>query len=181
MEFKYLKTKRLKLRFVDQAVMDFVFQIFNDDELAAFFGYLTAEELEEAKKKYKGGLSTYDRKFINFLLIDPSGRAMGGCGFHTWYLTHNRAEIGYGLYREDDKRKGYMSEAIEAVVEYGFKEMNLHRIEALVGPDNIGSQKLVKRLGFQYEGHMREHFFSNGNMDDSLMFGLLQRDYLGIR
>ncbi len=55
--------------------------------------------------------------------------------------------------------------------------MHLHRIEALIGPDNIASLKLVKRLGFVEEGTLREHYFKNEIYEDSIIFSLLKQEY----
>ena len=71
-----------------------------------------------------------------------------------------------------------MSEAILPIVAYGFNEMNLNRMEAFVGPDNEASQRLVKKLGFQQEGHLKQHFFKNNIYHDSIVFGLLRKDYV---
>jgi ribosomal-protein-alanine N-acetyltransferase len=56
--------------------------------------------------------------------------------------------------------------------------MYLHRIEALVGPHNIPSLKLVKSFGFREEGRLREHYFINNQLEDSIVFSLLKREYL---
>src|SRR5690606_40551856 len=63
---------------------------------------------------------------------------------HTWFPDHCRAEIGYSLMQETDRRKGYMSEAIKEVLNYGFTVMNLNRVEALIAPDNIADRKSTR-------------------------------------
>ena len=103
---------------------------------------------------------------------------MGWCGYHTWYIQHDRAELGYELYHESDRGKGYMSELMPYVIEYGFKDMNLNRIEAMVGPTNIPSLKLLEASGFVKEGQMRSHYLRDGEYQDSLVFSLLRNEYL---
>ena len=70
-----------------------------------------------------------------------------------------------------------MSEAVKAIIEYGFKTMNLNRIEACIGPANIASQNLVKKFGFSREGYLRQHYIRNEEIQDSLIFSLLKEEY----
>lgn len=136
-------------------------------------------DLERESRKYKEGLWTYNKKFVNFLLfLKGDMRVIGACGFHTWYVDHRRAEIGYALYHKDDQAKGYMKEALAAVLKYGFDHMNLNRVEAFVGSDNLPSIKLMAHFGFQKEGLLRQHYYWQDKMEDSLAFGLIKQDYL---
>jgi len=70
-----------------------------------------------------------------------------------------------------------MSEAVSTILDYGFEQMNLHRVEALIGKDNMASLSLVKKFGFTQEGILREHYFTNNTMEDSVIFGLLRHEY----
>ena len=71
-----------------------------------------------------------------------------------------------------------MKEALPFVLQYGFEEMELKRIEALVGPNNEASLRLIRSMGFVQEGLLREHYFTNGRFEDSLFFSLLQREFV---
>ncbi|MEH0154849.1 GNAT family protein [Limibacter armeniacum] len=166
------------MRKLTQATYDFIFAHFTDIQLMTFLGIPNTTELTKEKKKYEGGLSTHNRSFLNFLLIDKStDKVIGSCGFHTWYIDHNRAEIGYALSDESAKNKGYMSEALQQIIAYGFEKMELHRIEAFVGPENAPSVKLVEKHGFTKEGHLKEHYLKNGKFEDSLVYALLKKDF----
>ena len=96
-------------------------------------------------------------------------QVVGDCGFHSWYTNHFRAEIGYGL-REGFKKQGFMSEAMSRILEYGFKEMNLNRVEAFISPENLNSRSLVEKFGFVLEGHLRQHYHNKaeGKIHDSV-------------
>jgi [ribosomal protein S5]-alanine N-acetyltransferase len=178
MEFEILTTPRLLLRKMTPDVYDFVFQHYPEDEIKRFFGCRTEDELEEEKKKYTQGLSMYRKSSLIFQLIDPlTMDVLGWCGYHTWYVLHNRAEIGYILSDESRRRQGLMKEALQAVIRYGFEEMGLTRIEAMTAPDNDASNGLLTSMGFVLEGRLREHYLVNGVMEDSLMHSLLQREY----
>ncbi|GAB1690300.1 GNAT family N-acetyltransferase [Krasilnikovia sp. M28-CT-15] len=59
------------------------------------------------------------------------------------------------------------------MIEFGFKELRLHRISAAIGPDNAASIAVAERLGMQYEGRIRDHVFTNGAWRDSLLYAVL--------
>ena len=78
---------------------------------------------------------------------------------------------------DEYKNQGYMREAIAAIIPFGFEAMELNRIEAFIHPDNTASRKVVERMGFQQEGWLREHYAADGVVGDSLVYGLLRREY----
>ena len=71
-----------------------------------------------------------------------------------------------------------MFEALNAIINFGFKNINLHSIEANVNPDNSQSIKLLKKIGFQQEAYLKENYYFNGQFIDSMIFSLIKSDYL---
>src|SRR5688500_2749869 len=126
-----LETDRLYLRELSPEVYKHLFTACNSSRIAEYLGLTTSNEVDIEREKYNQGMVTYFTTFLSFHILDKrSGRVLGKCGFHTWVPTHRRAEIGYELYAHEDKNKGYMTEALGAILAYGFEQMNLHRIEA---------------------------------------------------
>lgn len=178
MKFEEIITDRLILRKFTQESFDSIYSDMSQDEQLDILGINSLEELLKEREKYKKGLSTHNKTFLYHQIIDKkTNKIIGWCGFHTWYTDHNRAEIGYGLFDDNYKRKGIMSEAIVSIVNYGFNNMNLERIEAFVSPSNTPSLKLLKRMKFKEEGLLKHHYFHNNKMDDSKVFGLLKSEY----
>lgn len=177
-----LITNRLILKKLTPEVYKELFESGNDTVITEFFGFTTNEALEKEKDNYAKGIVTFNRSFINFLLQEKeTGSVIGSCGFHTWYPKHQRAEIGYSLYDDAHKRKGYMTEALAAVLSYGFAVAKLHRVEALIAEENMASYKLLQKFGFQYEGRLREHYNVNGVMEDSILYALLKHDFQNLK
>ncbi len=173
-----LETERLYLRELSPEIYTHLFTNCTDNEISAYFGFKTKEELETEKANFKKGIETYTVSFKKFHLLDKStGNIIGDCDYHTWIPKHRRAELGYKLYSDEDKRKGLMTEALGAVIEHGFKCMNLYRIEALIADYNTPSKKLLLRYGFQREGVIRGHYVVNGINEDSVMLSLLLPEY----
>jgi ribosomal-protein-alanine N-acetyltransferase len=174
----YIETARMYLRLMTPMVFDKIMMELDEAELIAYLGYEDEHRAEVDRERYAKGLSTFNRSFHYFHLIEKESRkVIGWCGYHTWYLPHFRAEIGYELYEDKWKEKGLMKEALVPIINFGFEEMKLNRIEAFVGPKNEASMKLVKKFGFKHEGVMRQHYNYNGTLEDSLVFGLLREEY----
>lgn len=173
-----IETERLILRPVTPEVYKSIISSNTDEEIKAFFGFTADEELTAEKEKFSKGLTTFNKSFLYFQLLDKNlKKLVGWCGYHSWYFIHYRAEIGYGLYEDIYKRKGLMKEALKPIIRYGFEAMQLNRIEAYIGPDNAASLQLAERIGFTREALLKEHYYTNGIIEDSVMYALLKKDY----
>jgi RimJ/RimL family protein N-acetyltransferase len=74
-----------------------------------------------------------------------------------------------------------MQEALKALLDFSFTDLNMHRIEADVDPRNASSAKTLERLGFQREGYLRERWLVGGEVQDALFYGLLRREWQAAR
>lgn len=83
--------------------------------------------------------------------------------------------LGYKLHK-DYLKNGYMSEALEKIINIAFDEFKLHRIEANIIPKNIASQKLVQKFGFENEGLSKKYLKINGVWEDHYHYVLLNKD-----
>lgn len=173
-----LETERLFLREVNPEIIYNLFNYYTDEEICDFLGLKSENELEIERKKFEEGLTTYNITFKNFLLADKvTNRIIGKTGFHTWYVHHYRAEIGYSITDDRFLAKGYMTEANRALMKYGFEILGLNRIEAYIGEGNVASLSMIKTLGFTREGVLREHYFKDNRLQDSICFSLLLKEY----
>lgn len=86
------------------------------------------------------------------------------------------AKLGF-LVHADRWGKGYATDAARAMITFGFRDLDLHRISAAIGPENAGSIAVVERLGFQLEGRLRDHVFTNGAWRDSILYSLLTTEW----
>ncbi len=86
-------------------------------------------------------------------------------------------EIGYGINDPALRGKGYTSEAAKLLVDYLFSTKMIERLQATTSPGNIASQRIVQKLGFKKEGVLRSTYFVNGRYDNSVIFGLLRKEW----
>lgn len=90
------------------------------------------------------------------------------------------ASLGYWM-GQPYARHGYMTEALEAVLDFGFTTLGLHRLEAACLPSNQASRGLLTKVGFREEGYAREYLRINGVWQDHVLFAILRHDVRGIR
>lgn len=83
--------------------------------------------------------------------------------------------IGYSLDKAHNGR-GYMQEAVRLAVEFAFKSLNLHRVEAGVMPSNSGSMRVLEKVGFHKEGIAKKNVKINGVWEDHQMFAIISED-----
>lgn len=175
-----IETERLILKGITPDSYELLMSTYTDAEIMQFWGLTTDAELAKEKKRYAVGIDCLYHTYVRFALVEKTlGKTIGQSGYHKWYQEHLRAEVGYSLFSEEHKNKGYMTEALAPIIAYGFNEMQLNRIEAYIHPDNTPSIKLVQRHGFSYEGLMREHYCNGGTPEDSACYSLLSKEYPG--
>ena len=149
---------------------------YSQDQQMLFFGFETKEQLEYKLARIKKGLSNNIDYRIFDLIEKKNNTVIGSCGFHKWVKDHSRSEIGYEIHSKY-QNKGYMSEAIKEVINYGFNKMKLNRIEALVDPENENSIRILEKNSFLKEGVLRGHFKNGNEFEDSIVYSLLRSDY----
>lgn len=174
---KILQTERLTLKSITPATIRELFTRYNEHEISEMLG-LSREGYRRYHTMFEKGMETDRITFYFFLLINKHNHEpIGECGFHTWNTFHQRAELFYLLRQEEDKQKGYMTEALQVVIPFGFETLQLHRIEAFVADWNTPSVKLLQKFNFTKEGTAREHYLSNGVFEDSDVYSLLQKEH----
>ena len=171
-----METQRLILRNRSrEAIAEMLTQ--SPEQQLEFFGFETLEELEDKLIRVKKGLANTQVDYRIFDLLEKeTKKVIGSCGFHNWIKGHCRAEIGYALH-QPFRKKGYMREAIKETLAYGYRDMNLNRIEALIAPENTDSIRLVEEFGFIKEGVLRGHYKEEDNFEDSVLYSLLRSDH----
>lgn len=132
-----------------------------DEAQSILSGVLARQDDEPRSEWYLGIVPHGEQRLVGFVRLARDGvRA---------------ALLGYALVPEV-QNLGYASDAIRTVVAAGMREWDLHRVVALIGPDNSASTRLVKHLGFQYEGTLRDHVFTNGSWRDSEIWSILENE-----
>ncbi len=177
--FPTLTTDRLVLRQLRSTDAEALFALRSDPVGMEFFGQEPHQSIEETHKLIQRLQIYYERRDSLFWCTTLKGEdtVIGSCTLFSFNFDFHYAETGYELHR-DYWGKGIASEAMSAVLTYGFAELGLHRIEADVAPDNVRSKNLLLKLGFTFEGNLRERYYFRGQYEDEHYFGLLRDEWL---
>ena len=109
-----------------------------------------------------------------------TGRIIGTIGY-MWHQRENSSvEVGYSLARRCWNR-GYMTEALDAVLRYSFETLRLHRVEAQHETDNPASGRVMEKCGMKKEGILRERLYNKGRYVDVALYSILKKEYKPIK
>lgn len=174
-DFPVLQTSRLTLRQIVESDAENLLQIHGDAEHMRWFGSDPISDLDGAMKLI-ATFASWRKEPVSgarwaIELSDQPG-LIGTCGLFRWNRNWRSCIMGYEI-SPAHQGKGYVKEALNAFITWGFREVQLNRIEAQVHPDNAPSLAILAALGFQQEGRQREAGYWAGRHHDLLQYALL--------
>lgn len=172
-----LETDRLILRKITPEDEADIYAYCSDEEITRYTVWYSHQSLDDTRWFMNWVFEQYNNHQVAPWGIEDkaSGRMIGTTGFISWDTVNAKAEIGYAISR-DFWNKGYMTEAVRKVVDFGFGSMQLVRIEARCHPDNIGSARVMEKSGMQFEGILRKHIWAKGRHEDVKMYAITIND-----
>lgn len=180
MLFQTIETERLILREMDESDFEAIHTYAQDPEVSKYqpwgpnseeetWGYLQQVLLLQRQSPRKG--------FEIAVVLKEENLLIGACSVHVSDAENREGWMGY-CYNKAYWGQGYASEAAKAILEFGFRNLGLHRIFATCDPDNIGSARVLEKAGMQREGRLREHKLQKGKWRDSYLYAVLEGEYL---
>jgi len=173
-----LATARLDLRPLETADSDAVFALRSDPVVQRYGSHPAWTERQTAVDYIERNLRMMaagtDAQFAIVRRADAA--VVGTCTLYRLDAQSRMAEIGYVL-RPSEWGQGYAGEAVTRMLDWGFDHLDLNRVEADIDPRNTPSIRAMERLGFTREGHLRERWIVAGEVCDSLIYGLLAREW----
>ncbi len=174
--FPILNSDRLSFIEIKQEHLTDLFKLFGDNNVTKYYNLKTFETEQDGQKF----IDWYQKRFIEKLAIrwgialKGSNNIIGTIGFNNFTQNH-RANIGYDLQTEY-WNSGYVTEALKTIVDFGFKQLEINRIEAEVMIGNLASERVLDKLGFTKEGILRQWLYWNEKHYDMIMYSLLKID-----
>src|SRR5688500_6466942 len=168
-----IETPRLKIRWLNATDTEDLFAIFGDPEVCRYWSRPPLADRSGAEALHAEIVGSFkERSLFQWGVADrASDRVVGTCTLASLSELHQRAEIGFALVRSA-WGKGFMAEAVPAVLHFGFETLGLHRIEADVDPRNTRSIRLLEQKGFVREGYLRQRYYQNDEWQDAILYGL---------
>ncbi len=172
--FRVLETKRLILRQPRPEDATDLFAVRSDERTLQFLDKdpdASADVTLALINRVHDSFMNNDTMFWA-ITLKGNDKVIGTINFWNIEKAHHRSEIGY-LLHPDLWNKGIMSEALEAVLDFGFSALKFHSVEANVNPGNAGSIKVLEKQGFVKEAHFKENYYYNGVFLDSAIYSKL--------
>ena len=170
-----LKGTLCNVRHLQAADLNAYISLVNDLPSRGEFFSMQFKSPEAMRRDFlQSGFVTEDSELF---LIEDKAQHIIGTITHFKSRTPASREIGYRLFDRQRDGRGYISEATRLVVDYLFNAYTYHRLELLMDPLNIGSERIAQKNGFTEEGLMRQAFFINGVMRDVKMYSLLRPEW----
>jgi RimJ/RimL family protein N-acetyltransferase len=175
-----LATPRLKLRWMDERDAEAHYAVFSDPEVTRYWSSGPWTTLDQARAHIAVAQAAYaDGSGMRLgIELRETGELVGSASLHHFVDASRRCELGYALARAHWGR-GYVSEALRALLDHGFTALDLNRVEADIDPRNEASARVLDKLGFRKEGFMPERWIVRGEPADTVFYGLLRRDFHG--
>ncbi|CAN1209350.1 GNAT family protein [Tumidithrix helvetica PCC 7403] len=169
-----LKTERLTLRKMTLGDAEDIFAYAQDPDVSRYVTWSTHESIADTEKFLCFVLQSYTTATgMDWGIVhDQDRKLIGTCGLFNWNHNHTRAELGYALSKQY-WNQGYMTEAVKAVISFGFHVMMLNRIEAICKIENIASAQVLQKVGMELEGTLRQYVFYKGNYWDIKIYSIL--------
>jgi ribosomal-protein-alanine N-acetyltransferase len=173
-----LQTARLDLRPLAPTDVDALFALKSDPVVMRYGSSPPWSDRQKAVDYIERDLRAMAAgEFVQLAIVAREDAAViGTCNLGDFDTQCRRADVGYSLIVSAWGR-GYASEAVAALLDWGFEHLDLHRVEADIDPRNAASARALERLGFVREGHLRERWIVGGEVCDSWIYGLLAREW----
>jgi RimJ/RimL family protein N-acetyltransferase len=170
--FPEIQTNRLLLRRMNEQDAGEILKLRSDENVMRYIDRKRAENIEDAKQWLEiveNALDSNAGITWGIAKKENPGVLIGSIGYWRIIKEHYRAEVGYML-SQSFWRQGIMKEALLKVIDFGFREMNLHSIEAHINTLNLASANILLSTGFVQEAHFKENFFWEGTFRDTIVF-----------
>ena len=172
------RTARLVLRPLAAPDAGALLALFSDPEVMRYWSCAPWTGVKQAHDYIAGARKDLASGAMLRLGVElgATGDLIGQIALHHFDQQNRRCDVGYALSRAHWGR-GYLGEAMTAMLEHGFEALELNRVEADVDPRNTASARLLERIGFAREGLLRERWIVAGEVCDTAFYGLLKSDW----
>lgn len=170
-----IEGKKIILRAMREDDIDEYIQLTSDAKENGEFLPITIRSKPTVKKKYnENGFWGSDGGKL--LITDKSDKMVGAISYFKGSLYMSGYEIGYQIFKRDDRGKGYTSEALSLFSAFMFEGKPISRLQICMEADNIGSKRVAEKCGYKWEGTLRKVVFSKGKHVDLEIYSLLREE-----
>jgi len=174
-----IKGKNLYLSRIEKKDMEHIYKWFSDIEFLRFYDYYppVSQTKEEVDKTFNDYEKDEKSDVFAIRLVDDD-QIIGIAGYDDIIKQIKVATLFIGIGSKNSRGKGYGKEAIDILLNYGYNEMDFHRIQLNVLEFNDSAISLYEKSGFIKEGTYREFVLRDEKRYDLFLYGLLKNEWL---
>lgn len=171
-----IRGEKVVLRTVREADIETLFAMSSDfSKFGQYYPLRLRSESELRKQVHENGLLGDEH---TLLLITVDSRIIGSIIFFK-VLYYDALEIGYLIFDEQARNKGYATEAVSLLANYLFSSRKINRLQLAIVQGNLASRRIAEKTGFRLDGVLRGALFHSGKNHDLELFSLLRADRAG--
>ncbi len=174
---KFLEGKNVYLRPLEIDDLDKFYKWVNDPNIRKYLLLFYPITREQEKEKIEE-LAKDENNVMLSIVIKKNDKLIGNIALMKIDKIHRSADLGIAVFDLASTSKGYGTEALKLMIDYGFKTLNLHRIELFVFDFNTRAMKAYKKVGFVEEGRERESFYLDGTYHDTIVMSILKHEWM---
>ncbi|MDO6448413.1 GNAT family protein [Oceanobacillus profundus] len=173
-----IETERLILRKITKPDVPDMYAYCSDPEVTRFVTWNPHQSLADTEAFVEFILNNYKKKSLApwGMEYKKTGKIIGTVDLASWNPTHQSAEIAYCIH-QDYWGCGLTTEAAKSVIAFGFSNMDLIRIQARCFVANIGSERVMEKLGMTFEGIVRKGMLVKGKHEDLKLYSILKEEF----
>jgi ribosomal-protein-alanine N-acetyltransferase len=177
-EIPKIETERLILRKITADDVNDIFEYASVPEITTFVLWETHKAKQDSLDFVKLAADQFDNNIsiIWGIEIKSEKKIIGSIELRNWNAINKCGDLGYAI-SSKYWNKGYVSEAMKAVIKFGFEVLHLNRAEAHCEEENIGSWRVMEKCGMKYEGTLREKVFIKERFRSMKMYSILKQEW----
>ncbi|MFS0727646.1 GNAT family N-acetyltransferase [Paenibacillus sp. 1P07SE] len=178
--FPVLNSSRTILRPITYSDLEDIASYCTNPEVSEYTVWDVHQSIEDTKAFIDFVHQRYETQKVGpwGIELKETSKIIGSCSFVSWDNKNRRAELGYVLSKEY-WNQGIMTEVIHKIIEFGFKKLELVRIEARCIKNNIGSARVMEKTGMKLEGILRKHIWAKNDYQDLKMYSIIRDEFVG--
>jgi RimJ/RimL family protein N-acetyltransferase len=172
-----IEGREVRIRAIEKRDIDEIMKWINDPEVKSnlLMRYPVSQYQEE--RWIETALATDNQRNKTFALETKDGVYLGGIGLQKIDWENSNAEVGIVIGKKEYWNKGYGTDAMLAILDFAFNQMNLHRVYLRVFEFNQRGIRSYEKCGFQKEGVLRQDRYRQGRYYNTIMMGILKEEF----
>jgi len=170
-----LKGAQVYLRILQRSDIPTTLQWMNSEEISDIMGYLPVFTLE-AQLEWFEKLKNDHSRYV-FAICTHDDRHIGNVALGNIDMLHRHGMLSIFIAEKVDRAQGIGTESSRLLLGFAFEKLNLNKVYLRTSKRFTEAIRMYDRLGFQREGVMRQHTFSNGKYEDKIIYSMLRSEY----